>query len=90
MKLATIAEAKNHFTALARAIQRSKQPVVITRRGRPCIVLEPITADDLDELAFQYSDEVRRLIRQAEADIRKGRFVTHEEYVAGKRSYRRR
>ena len=89
MKLATIADAKNHFTALARAVQKSKKPVVVTNRGRPYIVLEPITEDDLDQLAFEYSDDVRRLIREAEADIRKGRFVTHEEYLAGKRSFRR-
>jgi len=89
MKLKTIAETKNHFTEIARAVQTSKKPVVVTRRGKPYVVLEPITEDDLDELAFQYSDEVRRLLREAEEDIRKGRFVTHEDYVAGKRTYRR-
>ena len=89
MKLATIAEVRNHLTEIARMVQKTKKPVVVTRRGKPYIVLEPITADDLDELAFQYSDEVRHLIRGAEEDIRKGRVVTHKEYMAGKRSYRR-
>ena len=89
MKLATVAEVKNHFTQIARTIQRSKKPVVVTRQGRPYIVLEPITEDDLEDLAFRYSDEVQRLIREAEGDIRAGRFVTHEDYLAGKRSPRR-
>ena len=31
---------------------------------------------------------VERLIREAEYDIRKGRFVTHREFLAGKRTSR--
>ena len=89
MKLMNATEAKSHFTQIAREVSARKEPVVITRRGKPYVVLEPMTDQDLDALAFEYSTEVRRLIREAEADIRSQRYVTHKEYIAGKRSRRR-
>ena len=88
MKVMNTTEAKSHFTQIARAVSSRKEPVVITRRGKPYVVLEPITDQDLESIAFEYSEEVRRLIREAEADIRAKRYVTHEEYLAGKRSRR--
>lgn len=89
MKVMNTTEAKSHFTQIARAVSARKEPVVITRRGKPYVVLEPVTDQDLDALAFEYSAEVRRLIQEAESDIRAGRYVTHGEYLAGKRSHRR-
>lgn len=86
MRLINTTEAKSHFTQIARAVSRRKEPVVVTRRGRPYVVLEPMTDQDLEALVFEYGTEVRRLLREAEADIRAGRYVTHDEYRAGKRS----
>lgn len=88
MKLMNTTEAKSHFTQIARAVSSRKEPVVITRHGKPYVILEPVTDQDLESIAFEYSEEVRRLIREAEADIRAGRTVTHKEYLAGKRSRR--
>ena len=87
MKVINATEAKSHFTQIARAVSQRKEPVVITRRGKPYVVLEPMTDQDIDALAFEYSEEVRNLLREAEADIRAKRYVTHEAYLAGKRSH---
>lgn len=89
MRLVNTAHAKSHFSQIARSVSQRKDPVVVTYRGKPYVVLEPVTDQDLEALAFEYSWEVRRLIQEAEADIRAKRFVTHEEYLAGKRSHRR-
>ena len=89
MRLITTTEAKNHFTAIAHQVTRRKEPVVVTFHGAPHVVIEPMTEGDLDDLAFQYSGAVRRLVREANADIRAGRYVTHAEFLAGKRSRRR-
>ena len=88
MKLITTTEAKDHFTAIARQVTRRREPVVVTFHGTPRVVIEPMTEDDLEDLAFQYSPEVRRMVREANADIRAGRYVTHAEFLAGKRSRR--
>jgi len=89
MKLVNTVELKNHTNEILRYVQ-GRQPVVITIHGRPCAALEPITEDDLEELAFAYGLDVRRMARESATDMRRGRYVTLTEYLAGKRTYRRR
>ena len=88
MKLVNTVELKNHTNRILRHV-RTGRPVIITLHGKPCAALEPITEDDLEDLAFAYGSEVRQMALESAADMRRGRSVTLAEYLAGKRTYRR-
>ncbi len=53
MRFASVAEVKNSLSAyLARATKR-KEPVVVTRHGKPYALIQPITEDDLEALEWK-------------------------------------
>lgn len=81
MKMVTTAELKAQANKLLGLVENTKRPIVITRHGRPCAVLEPCTEDDLEALAFQYGPEVFRMAKQSAKDIAAGRYVTMEEFA---------
>ena len=85
MKTVNTVELKNHANQLLRRV-RSGQPVVVTHHGKPTAALITLTEDGVEELAFEYSPKFRRLIAEAEADIRAGRVVSWREFLAHERS----
>ena len=85
MKTVNTVELKNHANQLLRRV-RTGEPVIVTHHGRPTAALIPLTEDGVEELAFEYSPKFRRLIAEAEADIRAGRVVSWREFLAHERS----
>lgn len=49
------------------------QVVLITRRGRPCAALVPVSGDTLVDLLWEYSPEVQRRLRVAAEELQSGR-----------------
>jgi prevent-host-death family protein len=88
MKVVNTVELKNGTNALLRYVQRG-QPVAVTIRGKPSAALIPLTEDGLDDLVFEYSSTLRRLIAEAEADLRAGRTVTWETFLQHEAQARR-
>lgn len=84
MKTVNTVELKNHANRLLRRV-RNGQPVIVTHRGKPTAALIPVTEDELDELAFEYSPTFKRLIAEAEADVRAGRVVTWRRFLEHER-----
>jgi len=81
MKIVSTAELKAHANKLLGFVQNGMRPVVITRHGKPCAVLEPCSEDDLEALAFEYSPEVLRMARESARDMATGRYVTLEGFA---------
>lgn len=81
MKMVTTAELKTHANRLLGLIRSQSRPVIITRHGKPCAVLEPCTEDDLEGLAFEYGPEVLKMARQSARDMAAGRYVTMERFA---------
>ncbi|MBI4051635.1 MAG: type II toxin-antitoxin system Phd/YefM family antitoxin [Elusimicrobia bacterium] len=81
MKMVSTAELKAHTNKLLVLVQNGKKPVVITRHGKPCAVLEPCGEEDLDGLAFEYGPEVLRMARESARDIAAKRYVTMEQFA---------
>jgi prevent-host-death family protein len=53
MRFASVAEVKNGLSAyLARASKR-KEPLVVTRHGKPYALIQPITEQDLEHLEWK-------------------------------------
>ena len=81
MKMVSTADLKAHANKLLRFVRNGKRPVVITRHGKPCAVLEPCTEDDIEGLAFEYGPEVLRMARESARDMAAGRYVTMERFA---------
>lgn len=84
MKTVNTVELKNHANQLLRRVRRG-YPVVVTQHGKPTAALIPVTENGVEELTFEYSPRFRRLIAEAEADVRAGRVVTWHEFLEHER-----
>lgn len=45
MKTIGIFEAKTHFAALCESVASTRTPVVVSKRGKPMVVIEPLTEE---------------------------------------------
>lgn len=84
MKLINTVDLKNHTNQILRQVHRG-QPVAVTRRGKPYAALLPLTEEGLEDLLFEHSPRLRRMIAEAEADIKAGRTVTWEDFLKHER-----
>ena len=84
MKIVNTVELKNHANQLLRQV-RNGHPIVVTHHGKPTAALIPLDANGVEELTFEYSPLFRRLIAEAEADVRAGRLVTWREFLEHER-----
>ena len=58
-------ELKTQANRLLRRVATKHQLVLITRRGRPCAALIPISNDNLADLLWEYSPDVQRRLKTA-------------------------
>jgi len=64
---------KTQANRLLKRVSGKHQVVVITRRGRPCAALVPVSDETLADLLWEYSPEVQRRLRIAADELRLGR-----------------
>lgn len=64
---------KSQANRLLRRVSAKHQVVLITRRGRPCAALVPVSDETLADLLWEYSPEVQRRLRIAEEELRAGK-----------------
>jgi len=76
MKIVSMTQLKMQADQLLRQVAARRQPIIITKRGRPCAVLEPLTEDDMKELAFEYGQDVLGVAKQTASEMKAGRYVT--------------
>jgi prevent-host-death family protein len=53
MRFASVAEVKNGFSAYLEQARKRKEPVVVTRHGKPYALIQPITEQDLELLEWK-------------------------------------
>lgn len=85
MRVANTVELKNQTNRLLRHAMRG-EPVIITYRGKPAASLTALTESDLEDFVLEHSPRVRQLLAQAEADLKAGRVLDLERYLARPRS----
>lgn len=85
MKFVSISELKQDTSEVVRQAERQGS-VVVVRHGKPCAAVIRMSAEDLDQLLFEESPEVKRAFSEALDDLRHKRYVTLKEYLRGKRS----
>ncbi len=81
MKVVSTAQLKTQANRLLRQVTAGHQPIIITRHGHPCAVLEPFTEDDIEDLVFEYSQDVVAMAKQSVADMKAGRYTTMQAFA---------
>jgi len=81
MRVANTVELKNATNKILKEVMKGS-PVIITYRGKPAASLTPLTQDDLEDFILENSPVVRRMIAEAEKDIREGKVVSLDQYLA--------
>jgi prevent-host-death family protein len=67
MRFASVAEVKNGLSEYLARAQKKKEPIVVTRHGKPCAIIQPITPADLESLEWRGVTK-RRLIKAWEGE----------------------
>ena len=80
MNTVNTAELKTHANRLLRRVARH-QMVLITRRGKPCAALIPVSGESLVDLLWEYSPEVQRRLRTAEEELRAGKTESLKDFA---------
>jgi prevent-host-death family protein len=84
MRFANTVDLKNKTNKLLREVMKGNS-VVITYRGKPAAALQPLSEDDLEDFILEHSPKIKKLIGEAERDIKQGKMVPLEEYLAGQK-----
>ena len=75
MTIVNTAELKTHANRLLRRVSKH-HVVLITRRGKPCAALVPVSSETLVDLLWEYSPDVQRRLRAAMEELRAGKTET--------------
>lgn len=52
MAFASVAEVKNRLSEYLARARKTNQPIIVTRHGKPCAVIQPITEQDAEDLVW--------------------------------------
>ena len=74
-------ELKTHANRLLKRVATRHQVVLITRRGRPCAALVPVTDDTLIDLLWGYSPEVQERLQTAANELRAGKAISMKAFA---------
>jgi prevent-host-death family protein len=78
-----VRELAERASAVVAEVERSGEPALVTRRGRPVAAVVPIDIDDLRDFVLAHAPEFVRGRREAEAELARGvRGVALEEALA--------
>ncbi len=80
MKIAPVAEVKAHFSEYVK--ESEKGPVVVTRNGRPAVVMIAAgdDADELERLILAHSPCFREVLSRSREEIRSTGGMSHEDF----------
>ena len=53
MRFASVAEVKNGLSACLERAHKYKEPLVVTRHGKPYALIQPVTEQDLEQLEWK-------------------------------------
>ncbi|MBI2357356.1 MAG: type II toxin-antitoxin system Phd/YefM family antitoxin [Deltaproteobacteria bacterium] len=53
MKLVSVAEVKNRLTVYLAQARKKREPIIVTRHGKPYALIQPISERDLEDLGWK-------------------------------------
>jgi prevent-host-death family protein len=81
MKVINTVGLKNQTNEVLKEVMKGNA-VIITYRGKPAASLTPLTEDDLEDFVLENSPKIRKMISEAEKDLREGKVSSFDEYLA--------
>ncbi|NIS69871.1 MAG: type II toxin-antitoxin system prevent-host-death family antitoxin [Proteobacteria bacterium] len=81
MRVTNTVGLKNETNKILKEVMKGS-PVIITYRGKPAASLTALTEDDLEDFILENSPKIRKMIVQAEKDIRAGKVTSLADYLA--------
>ena len=81
MRVANTVELKNKTNKILKEVMKGS-PVIITHRGKPAASLIPLTEEDLEDFVLENSPKIKKMIAEAEKDIRAGKVISLGDYLA--------
>ncbi len=72
MSTVGVRELAQHASAVVADVEKTGQPTLVTRRGRPVAVLLPVNEDDFYDYVLARAPEYVRDMREADAAIARG------------------
>ncbi len=66
-------ELKTHANQLLNKVSGKHQMVLITRHGRPCAALVPVTEENLIDLVWEFSPEIQKRLQTSVDELRAGK-----------------
>lgn len=80
MRIVSLADAKTHLSAYVDQCI-SEGPIVITRNGKPAVVMvAPKGDEDLEHLVLSRSPRFRAILEESRRSIAEGRGMSEEEF----------
>lgn len=73
-------ELKNRAAEILRGIEERRAPVVVTRRGRPSVLILPIDSPEAEDYVLAHAPAIVASLREAESDLRTGKTLSLREY----------
>jgi prevent-host-death family protein len=80
MRVANTVELKNQTNQILKSVMKGS-PVIITYRGKPAASITPLTEEDLEDFVIENSPKIRKMINEAEEDVKAGKTVRFDEYL---------
>jgi antitoxin (DNA-binding transcriptional repressor) of toxin-antitoxin stability system len=82
MKFATISQFSSQTARVLRLVEKSGK-VIITKRGKPCYLVERMDQDDLEDLILAQHLDLGAECRRVEREERQGRTVALSDLKIG-------
>jgi len=80
IRIASLADVKSKFSNFVNFCISQKELVVVTKYGRPAIVMMAIDEDELERLMLYRSPHFRQLAETAEKDYHDGKSIPADEF----------
>lgn len=85
MMFTSVRELKAKTSEVLRQVNKEDEPAIITSHGKPQAILMPADEEELEDLFYQYSPKFKKMMEEAEEDIKAGKFIAWDDYIEKRR-----
>ena len=89
MAVVNVRELARHTSKVISGVAKTKRATLVTRRGDPVAAVVPVDADALEDWIMANTPEFIASLRLADQDLKHGRTISIDDYIAS-RGLRRR
>lgn len=90
MAVVNVRELARKTSQVISSVQSTKRPALVTRGGRPVAAVIPIDPDVLEDWILANAPEFTEAMAEGDRDLREGRTVSFDDYLAARRRRPRR